>query len=256
MFGIRMPQISQRMRISLLMLFMAIVLAVVYVVTGDKTATDTASSTAQNNGETPVREKINPANIIDFETVTDGETADMMAERKEKYGIENGVDMVVTSDESVKIGDNTLSMKAFEEENALRKGEIVTSDLAGNAATGEIREYGIHVVRSGDNLWNIHFRLLKEYFASRNVTLSPYADEPVNKGTSSGVGRLLKFSEQMVRIYNMKEQTFSEDLHHINPLEKVVIYNMTEVTDLLNTIDYNTVGQIRFDGKRLWIPGM
>lgn len=114
--------------------------------------------------------------------------------------------------------------------------------------------YGVYVVRRGDNVWNIHFGFLKEYFQNRDIGLSPSADEPVRPGVSSGVGRLLKFSENMVHIYNLKENRLSPDLNIIHPLSKIVVFNMAQVFDLLNQVDYNNIKHIRYDGENIWIP--
>jgi len=114
--------------------------------------------------------------------------------------------------------------------------------------------YGIYVVRQGDNIWNIHFKFLKEYFIHRQISLAPMSDEPDEKGFSSGVGKILKFSENMVYIYNVKEQKLDVDLNLLQPLSKVVIFNMGEILTLLDPIDTSHVSRIKFDGETLWIP--
>ena len=85
-------------------------------------------------------------------------------------------------------------------------------------------------------------------------TEEPSADEPDKRGRSSGVGRLLKFSELMVFIYNVKERKLSLDLNLIHPFSKIVVFNMGEVFSLLNEIDYGKIDRIRFDGDTIWIP--
>jgi len=114
--------------------------------------------------------------------------------------------------------------------------------------------YGVYVVRPGDNIWNIHFTFLKEYFAGRNIAISMKADEPDPSGESSGVGKILKFSEGMVYIYNLRERRVSEDLDLIHPLSKIVVFNMGRALDLLARIDSDRIKQVRFDGETLWIP--
>jgi len=113
---------------------------------------------------------------------------------------------------------------------------------------------GIRVVRPGTNIWDIHFELLKEYFDSRGITLSPLADEPRKSGESSGVGKILKFSEQLVNIYNLESQTFEDNLNVIQPMSVIVIYNMTQIFGILDQIDYSFIDRIEFDGKSLWVP--
>ncbi len=118
----------------------------------------------------------------------------------------------------------------------------------------EIEVYGIHVVQPGDNIWNIHFQFLKEYFRHRRQNLSPMADEPKPNGTSSGVGKILKFSENMVHIYNITEGKVSEDINLIQPLSKIVVFNMGKALKLLDQVNVTTIDKIRFDGETLWLP--
>ncbi len=138
-----------------------------------------------------------------------------------------------------------LSLQQRDLEYDLRK--IFTAD-----ESPEI--YGIHVVRSGDNIWDIHFNFLREYFDYREIHLSPAADEPV-RGRSTGVGKILKFSENMVFIYNVREERLVTDLNLIHPHSKIVVFNMGEALSLLSQIDYENIDRIYFDGETLWIPG-
>ncbi|MFP4030874.1 MAG: PCRF domain-containing protein [Desulfococcaceae bacterium] len=114
--------------------------------------------------------------------------------------------------------------------------------------------FGIYVVRPGDNIWNIHFRFLREYFGRRDVRLAPVADEPDERGISSGVGKILKFSETMVHIYNLRERRLDTNLNLIHPDSKVVVFNLSEAFDLLGRIDEENIRELRFDGETLWIP--
>lgn len=115
--------------------------------------------------------------------------------------------------------------------------------------------YGIHVVTLGDNIWNIHFQFLKSYFNKRGITVSPIADEPSKiTGTSSGVGKLLKFSENMVHIYNIKTRQIDQDINIIEPLSKMVVFNLGQVFALLDSINYDKINHIEFDGETLWLP--
>ena len=119
---------------------------------------------------------------------------------------------------------------------------------------GAIDAYGIHIVRPGDNIWNIHFQFLRNYFARKGIDLAPTADEPLAKGMSSGVGKILKFSENMVHIYNLRQRRLEMNLDTIHPLSKIVIFNLARVFAMLKQIDYGNVHRIEFDGETLWIP--
>ncbi|MEE4359479.1 MAG: PCRF domain-containing protein [Desulfococcaceae bacterium] len=114
--------------------------------------------------------------------------------------------------------------------------------------------YGIYVVRKGDNVWNIHFSFLREYFENKAIRISAAADEPIRPGLSSGVGRILKFSENMVYIYNLREKKLEPDLNIIHPLSKIVVFNMGQAFEMLRQLDYSNIHRIRFDGENLWIP--
>ena len=114
--------------------------------------------------------------------------------------------------------------------------------------------FGIYVVRPGDNVWNIHFRFLREYFGARDIRIAPGSDRPDERGVSSGVGRILKFSETMVHIYNLRERRMETDLDLIHPRSKIVVFNLSEAFALLGRVDAENIRRLRFDGETLWIP--
>jgi hypothetical protein len=207
-----------------------------------------AVSPAEKPGQTPV---------VDFNRL-DGDMAlqQEMDKRKEKYGIKEGLDMVVREDEAVKIGDATVSMGTIREKSDLKKGRVVEKDLQNNRSVNKesVAEYGIHVVQPGENIWDIHFALLKDYFAGKGIDLSPLADEPQKNGTSSGVGKILKFSEHIVTIYNLKENKLEIDLNNIQPLERIVVYRMDGVFSLLDQVNDKDIKKLAFDGRTLWVP--
>lgn len=195
--------------------------------------------------------------VVDYGKLEkDTKLGEMMQKRKTKYGLGNGVDMIVKSDESLKIGDTTVSMQDIIDKKNLENGVLIEKNIVGSSkvSPGKATEYGIHVVLPGDNIWNIHFAFLNNYFSKRGIPLSPRADEAGASGYSSGVGKLLKFSENMVYIYNIKNKQFETELNMIHPLNKIVIYNMAEIFSLLDQINYGNVNRIEFDGENIWIP--
>jgi hypothetical protein len=179
-----------------------------------------------------------------------------MKDRLRQMGMEKSLDMILRSDESVKIGGRTVSMQEVLQKAAVEKHKIHETRITETEETApdQVYNYGIYVVQPGDNIWNIHFNILKEYFASRGIRLSGNADEPQNGGYSSGVGKILKFSEIMVIIYNVIEEKIVQNIDLIEPLSKLVIYNMDDVLEMLSDIDLDQLDQIRFDGTTLWIP--
>ncbi len=194
---------------------------------------------------------------IDFKDLDKkGKLTDLMDQRKSELGMEKSFDMIVESDESFTIGETAVSMRDIIEKSSLKNQEVFEEQIR---ETGEIKpekksKFGIYVIQPGDNIWNVHFTIIQEFYEAKGIKVAMTADEPLKNGGSSGVGKLLKFSETMVIIYNLKEESVDIDINVLEPLSKIVVYNMKELFDLLEEIDYDNVDQIRFDGETVWIP--
>ena len=201
-------------------------------------------------GQIAEKAPVKPQPVINYNKLQD-----ITKKRKAKYGLKKGVDIIVRSDESFKVGKLTVSMQEIRDKIRLKSGDIIEKDIKPGKITDDaIEEFGIYVVHPGDNLWAIHFKFLKDYFDQKNIAISPLADEPDRFGYSSGVGKLLKFSEKTVCIYNLKKKKLDVDINLIFPLSKIVVYNMSRIFALLNHIDYQYVNKIQFDGETIWIP--
>jgi len=194
--------------------------------------------------------KVKNQPVIEYDSK--GQNA-LMEERKASLGIKDGLDLIVKEGEAIKVGDQTVSVKEISDSIQAKEGGITERDLT-SVAGGGSGAYGIHIVQPGDNIWNIHFKLLKAYMAGKNITLPEQSDEPDRSGYSSGIGKLLKFSENMVYIYNIRDRQLAADIHMIRPLTKIVIYKMDRVFELLDEVDLENAGRIRFDGENIWIP--
>ncbi len=177
-------------------------------------------------------------------------------DRKKRLGIDKSLDLIIRPNERFTIGGTTVSMRDILEKAVSAKGGLLEEKIhpSGRITVDVDGEYGIYVVQSGDNIWNIHFKIIREYFAHRGAKVIKTADEPVPGGQSSGVGKLLKFSEKMVIIYNLLDGSIASDVDLLEPLSKIVVYNMHEIFSLLQEIDYDNVDNIRFDGNTIWIP--
>ncbi len=211
--------------------------------------------------ETPsvVFYEVTTDSVIDYNKLHKSEKlSKLMKERKDKYNINDEVDVIVKQNETLLIGKEKIPMQEILDKLAFESGNTVEKDLTGDKETkkDQINEFGIYEVKPGDNLWNIHFGLLKNYFQHRGVKLSPKSDEPNMKSYSSGVGKLLKFSEKKTytHIYDVVNHKIVTDIHIVEPKTKIVVYNMGEVYNLLERIDYSKVNEIQFDGETLWIP--
>lgn len=174
------------------------------------------------------------------------------AQRKKSLGVHKSLDAVVRSDEAVKLGRHSVSIKDLQRKLMVQgRGKMMETVLG---KEGDVSVWGVHVVRPGENLWDIHFRLLKEYMARRGVELKPHADRPTAKGYSSGVGKVLKFAEHMVGVYNTETGMMSSNLNQLEPGRKVVVYNLTEIFRELDKIDPKRLSSVMYDGRVLYFP--
>ena len=204
-----------------------------------------------------VLRQISKPTVIDYnELAKESIMKDLMQARKKDIGLNDSVDLVVKSNEAFTVGENTVSMGKVIEQAFAGKGKVLERELDESGAQKPVTlsSYGVYVVQPGDNIWNIHFRILKDYYTRKNIRVGKNADEPESSGMSSGIGKILKFSEALVIIYNLKEKKVTADINIIDPLSKVVIYNMEQIFALLEQIDFNHVDRLRFDGSNIWIP--
>lgn len=210
-----------------------------------------ASATTEKSGDALV---LDPG--PDSAPAGDSPVVTLMRDRKKRLGVDKSVDMVVRSDEAIIVGGKKVAMADILEKAFVKQGEIFEKRItqSGEARPETVREYGIYVVQPGDNIWNIHFNILTEYYTSRGIRVEPKADEPLDSGLSSGVGKILKFSETIAIIYSINGEKVVEDINLLKPLSKIVIYNMSEVFSLLEEINYSNVNRVQFDGSTIWIP--
>jgi len=180
----------------------------------------------------------------------------LMVSRKEELGFKKSLDMIVNSDESFKVGDVQIPLRDILEKATFKEGEVFEEKIedSGEVQPETIKKFGIYVVQPGDNIWNIHFNILKEFYEHQGIKISHRADEPSETGMSSGVGKILKFSETMVIIYNFVEKKIDTNIQILEPLSKIIIYNMDEIFSLLQEVNYENIDRIQFDGKTIWVP--
>ena len=214
-----------------------------------------ATGPVEKNLPEKVHVPVKSGPVIDYNKLENDKDLQILTQkRKIKYGVEKSIDMIVKSNESLKIGDSTIPMQEILDKIYIKSGDIVEKEIGAlNLPNDKIRAFGIYVVKPEDNIWNIHFKFLKDYFDHKGIDLAPLADEPNKKGFSSGIGKILKFSEKIVTIYNIKEHKIAVDLNLIYPVSKVVVYNMDQIFAFLDRIDYDNTSRIQFDGETLWI---
>ena len=207
--------------------------------------------------EIVVEKKIHVKPKIDYKDLSKDENLKNFIEsRKEKLGLNKSLDLVVRSDETFTVGGHQIAMSDILKQAFLKKGQVFEEKIesSGEIRPQKIKEFGIYVIQPGDNIWNIHFNILKEYYQFKGITVSAKADEPLNLGRSSGVGKILKFSETMVIIYNLVDRKVDTNINLLQPLSKIVVYNMDEVFSLLQEVNYENIDRIQFDGQTIWIP--
>lgn len=80
------------------------------------------------------------------------------------------------------------------------------------------------------------------------------ADKPTIKGYSSGVGKILKFAEHMVGVYNLQTESMSRNLDVLDSGHKVVVFNLSEIFRQLAQIDPHDLSGVMYDGRVLLFP--
>ena len=113
--------------------------------------------------------------------------------------------------------------------------------------------YGVREVRPGENLWKLHYRIIQEYMARRHIILPPTADEPFPDGRSSGVGRLLKYIENVVVVYNMDQDRLEKDLNAIQPSSVLVFFKISDLFAVLDQLRAEDLRWVRYVNNRLRI---
>jgi hypothetical protein len=125
---------------------------------------------------------------------------------------------------------------------------------AGGAALEDLSEnvyFGVRIVRPGENIWNIHYEIFREYFKHRDIDLPAQADEPLPDGSSSGVGRLLKFTENVVYVYNVEENRLESNIDLIHPDNLIVFFKASDLFDALDRIGKEDIQWLRYIARRL-----
>jgi hypothetical protein len=154
-------------------------------------------------------------------------------ERKQAFGLENSVDHIILKDEPFEIAGKTYTIDGIQSE--IQKSRTQMQTAGSSAPVGaDTPYYGVHIVQPSENVWKIHFEILREYLARRQVILPPNADRPLPGGRSSGVSRLLKFIESVVIVYNAGENRVEKNINLIHPQSFIIFF---KISDLFKALD-------------------
>jgi hypothetical protein len=186
------------------------------------------------------------------DTITLGRNDPEQEERKQNFGVDQSLDIIVRSDESIVINDAKIPVAELQRQLNLYRGEMTDQSL--DPRRDQLSAWGAYLVRPGDNLWAIHLRLLREYMASRGVKVPPGADRPLAGGYSSDLGKILKFAEHMVGVYNVQTGQMSHNLNLLEPGEKIIVFNLSEIFAQLQDMDLKDLRGVMYDGRVLIFP--
>ncbi|MEJ5364337.1 MAG: hypothetical protein WHS86_04490 [Desulfosoma sp.] len=191
-------------------------------------------------------------------------------QRKEAFGLKSSVDHVVQSREPFNAHGRQWTVEEIQRRLAGRAGQgpsrtaepntlgdFVRKPAPGESTQGEQKRptlyYGVRSVRPGENLWRIHYGVVREYFARRGIELPNRADQPRADGRSSGVGRILKFLEGIVYVYNTRENRLVEDLDLLYPNDLIVFFKISEVFQALDQVNAEELDAVRYLGPTLQV---
>jgi hypothetical protein len=230
--------------------------------TEGRDASDMASSGLPSS--TPGQEAVgeSPSGLPPSPPLPDLSLQATQTERRRAFHLEKSVDHIVQRDEPFDAAGGKFTIDELEQklgrppEPRPILSTIEESDIGGlirkpvqEGGTGRkpgSSYYGVRVVRAGENLWDIHHAIIREYFERRQVTLPMNADQPMPDGRSSGVGRLLKFIEGVVRIYNVQYQRAESDLNLIHPEHMLIYFKISELFDALDQLNAEDLRWLRY----------
>ena len=116
--------------------------------------------------------------------------------------------------------------------------------------------FGLRIVRPGDNIWNIHFEVIKAFFWNqRGIHLPPRMDEPDERGQSSGIGKILKFGETIGVSYNLITGKITKDPDFLRPGQEIYFFRMKDILSVLEGVSVADLNKFKYDGKELYYLG-
>ncbi|MCE5243780.1 MAG: hypothetical protein ABFD98_19530 [Syntrophobacteraceae bacterium] len=188
------------------------------------------------------------------------------AERHTAFGLFKSVDYIVLRDEPFEVAGQQWTVRRMQtdllgignfqpvvpaiEENAIGSSVRKSINAPQSLAAHRIY-YGIRVVRPHESLWGIHYAILREYLARRQIDIPANADQPLSDGRSSGVGRVLKFFEGIVSIYDFKDVHAKLDIDEIRPHSMIVFFRISDVFNALDQVRAEDINRLRFIGDML-----
>jgi hypothetical protein len=177
-------------------------------------------------------------------------------ERKQAFGLENSVDHIILKDEPFDIAGKKYTIGGIQ--SAIQGSKAPSQTAEGSPRTGsEAPYYGVRIVKPSENVWKIHYGILREYLARRQFILPPNADRPLPGGRSTGVSRLLKFIESVVVVYDAGENKVEKNINLIQPYSFIIFFKISDLfkaLDQMQPVDWKWLRYVR-GSIRLNRPG-
>jgi len=184
------------------------------------------------------------------------------AERQQIAGFKDSVDYIVRADEPFEVGGKTWTIDQIRNRLLPEEGkepllpQITEADVGPSIRKPIVAPapqrpkpadyYAVRIVQPGDNLWNIHYQIIRDYLARRHIILAADADKPHPDGRSSGIGRLLKFIESVVVVYDFDKNRAEKDLNLIHPYHIVVFFKISDLLSALDQLQPDDLNRIRY----------
>ncbi len=183
------------------------------------------------------------------------------AQRKELFALKKSVDHIVTANEPFSVNDEQWTIDKIKKRLAATRSPKTPAAEAREPASSYVKKpiekrstpvyYGVRLVRPGENIWNIHYNILREYFVRRHVRLPANADEPLAGGKSTGIGRLLKFLEGVVYVYDVQQNRLVKNLNLIRPHSIIVFFKISEVFSALDRLSVKDLRLVHYISRHL-----
>jgi len=144
--------------------------------TAEKGSDVSNTDTEEKHGsETPDPDEKNESPVFDTKDIDNPETSVSKTnqERKDKYGLNNSIDIIVREDEVIKIGNTTVKMKEILEKIKISKGELVEENLSSGQITANTES------KNQPNVTQPESSLSEESTASEKPVKNEQTETPV-----------------------------------------------------------------------------
>ncbi|MBF0530151.1 MAG: hypothetical protein HQK55_12950, partial [Deltaproteobacteria bacterium] len=140
----------------------------------------------------------------------------------------------------------------FKEESLNKPGSTTAVQGGSSASVWTLSAfYGLYVVKTGDEMGNLLFSVLREYLNYRGLPVVNSSELPKD-GSSPVPGLTVIYPDDITFIYNFKTRHLDNNLNIANPNQKLLIFDLTRLEGMLGSLKIGNSGRIHFEGRNIY----